>query len=72
MEGVILAPTMPFDLSLLLRSEIGQNLKSRTPLFELHLPIYNDCSWYNNQVMSPDSFITRQRCKHRNSLDSFS
>ena len=71
-ERIILAPAMTFDLSLLLRAEIGENLEGWAPLFEFHLPINDDSGRHYNQMRAPYSLITGQRSKHRYGLNRFS
>jgi len=42
------------------RSIIAQNFQSRTESFQFHLPINNAACRDNDQVRSPDTFITSE------------
>jgi len=69
MEGVFLTPALPFDLTLLLRAEVGQYLQSGTPPLKLHLPVDDDGRWNHDQVWTPDSTVARQRRNQGNRLN---
>ena len=67
-EGVVLTPPMPLNLSFLLRTEICEYLEGGAPFFEFHLPIDNNGGGYDDQVRAPDSAVACQAGKHRYGL----
>ena len=69
-KRVLFAPTMSLDLSLLLGTEVGENLETWAPLFEFHFPVHDDGCRHHDQVRAPDTLVTGQRRQHRDSLNS--
>ena len=69
MEGVVLAPPLSLLLPLFLVAEISKDLEAWAPSFELHFPIDNDGGRNYDQVWTPDSLVTGQRCQHGDCLD---
>lgn len=59
-ERIVFAPAVPLDLPLLLRAEVSKDLEARAPFLEFDFPVHDDCRWHNNEVRSPDAFVTRQ------------
>jgi hypothetical protein len=60
-EGILLAPTMSLNFPLFLGAKVSKDLESWTPLLELHFPVHDDGGWDDNEMRSPDSFVTGQR-----------
>lgn len=55
MESIGLGPALPFELPLLGRAVVGQQLESRAPLLALHLPVQHHRGGNHNQVWPPDT-----------------
>ena len=70
-EGVLLAPAMSLDLSLLLGAEVGEDLEAWAPLFKFHLPVHDDRCWYNDEMRTPDALVASERGQHSDGLNCF-
>jgi hypothetical protein len=57
MERVVLAPALSFQLPFFLRPKVSKHLQTRTPPLELHLPVYHNRRWNDNQVWPPDTSV---------------
>ena len=53
MESVGLAPAVALGLALLGAAKVGEQLESRAPLLELHLPVQHDRCGDHDQVGTP-------------------
>ena len=69
-ERVVLAPAVSLYLTLLLRAEVREDLETRAPAFDLHLPVHDDSGRHDDQVRTPNAIVTCKRRKHRDSLNS--
>ena len=56
----VVHPTFPFLSPFLLVSVVSHDLKTRTPLFELHLPIQDNTRRDDDQMRAPDFLFQRQ------------
>jgi hypothetical protein len=69
-KRILFAPAVSLELALFLGAEVSQYLQGWAPSLELHFPVDNNRSGYDNEVRSPDTLIAGHRRNHRDSLDS--
>lgn len=58
--GVI--PAFPLFRSLFSAAVVGEDLETRRPLLELHLPIEHNTGRDDNEMGAPYALLTRQVC----------
>ena len=63
-ERIVLAPSLPLDFPFLLRTKVSQDLESRAPPLELHLPVNDDGCRHYNKVWTPHPLVTGKGCEH--------
>ena len=69
MEAVVLAPTVPLELTLLLTAKVGQDLEGGAPALDLELPVHNNRRRHYNQMRAPDPVVASQRRQQRYRLN---
>jgi len=71
MPSILFIPTFSFLFTLFRIAVVGENFEAGSPFLELHFPVEDDTRGYDNEMWTPNMFLTCKMCNESNCLDCF-